>query len=244
MNNAGTADSPGRPGSAKALCPGESVLDFGPSRASGLSDELSRAAEPGSDQAIIDRVRHGEINAFAELLKRYRAWVFAIVLKHVPADRADELAHDIFVEAYKALPSYRGTAEFRHWLAGIAVRQCFTFWRRASRQPVCCAPSELSNETQTWLEHASRTESQELFDRQISRQATRELLVYALERLSAEDRTLVTLLHLEERPVREVARLMAWGFVNVKVRAHRARKQMRRIIGTLLKQEESRCEPQ
>ena len=191
-----------------------------------------------SDRAIIERVRSGDINAFAGLLSRYRAWVFAIVLKHVPADRAEELAHDIFVEAYKALPTYRGTAEFRHWLAGIAVRQCFTFWRRASRQPVCCVLNDLSNETQTWLDRASRAASQELFDRQTSRQATRELLAYALARLSAEDRTLVTLLHLEERPVREVARLMAWSPINVKVRAYRARRRMRRIIEKLLTHEE------
>ena len=191
-----------------------------------------------SDRAIIERVRRGDINAFADLLIRYRAWVFAIVLKHVPPDRAEELAHDIFVEAYKALPTYRGTAEFRHWLAGIAVRQCFTFWRRASRQPVCCVLNDLSNETQTWLERAGQMESQEQFDRQTSRQATRELLAYALERLSADDRTLVTLLHLEERPVREIARLMAWSPINVKVRAYRARQRMRRIIEKLLKHEE------
>ena len=195
-------------------------------------------AEPGSDRAIIERIRHGDVNAFADLLTRYRAWVFAIVLKHVPADCAAELAHDIFVEAYKALPTYRGTAEFRHWLAGIAVRQCFTFWRRASRQPVCCVRKDLSSETQTWLDRAGQTESQELFDRQTSRQSARELLAYAFERLSAEDRTLVTLLHLEERPVREVARLMTWSAVNVKVHAYRARRRMRWIIGKLLKHEE------
>ena len=192
----------------------------------------------GSDRAIIDRIRQGDINAFAALLTRYRAWVFAIVLKHIPPDRAEELAHDIFVEAYKALPSYRGTAEFRHWLAGIAVRQCFTFWRRSSRQPACCVQNALSNETQTWLDRAGQAESQELFDRQVSRQAARELLTYALDRLSAEDRTLMTLLHLEERPVREIARLMAWSPMNVKVRAYRARQHMRRIIATLLKHEE------
>lgn len=210
MNSAHAADSPGR----------------------------SALAEPGSDRAIIERVRGGDINAFADLLTRYRAWVLAIVRKHVPPDRAGELAHDIFVEAYKALPTYRGTADFRHWLAGIAVRQCFTFWRRASRAPVLCVCNDLSNETQAWLDQAGRTESQELFDRQTSRQAARELLAYALARLSAEDRTLVTLLHLEERSVREVARLTAWSAINVKVRAHRARQRMRRIIATLLKREE------
>ncbi len=190
-----------------------------------------------SDRAIIERVLSGDVNAFAGLLERYRAWVFAIVLKHIPPDRTAELAHDIFVEAYKALPTYRGTAEFRHWLAGIAVRQCFTFWRRANSQPTVCAPDELSHNTQAWLDQAGRTESQELFDRQTSRQAAHELLAYALDHLNATDRTLVTLLHIEERPVREVARLMAWSSINVKVRAYRARQRMRQIIEKLLKHE-------
>ena len=88
----------------------------------------------GSDRTIIERVRRGDINAFADLLNRYQAWVFAIVFKHVPPDRAKELAHDIFVEAYKALPTYRGTAEFRHWLAGIAVRQCWTLILHTARK--------------------------------------------------------------------------------------------------------------
>ncbi|MFH1475906.1 MAG: RNA polymerase sigma factor [Verrucomicrobiota bacterium] len=213
MNSDGAADSPGQ-------------------------SPATAGAEHGRDWAIIERVRRGDINAFAELLKRYRAWVFAIVLKHIPPNRAEELAHDIFVEAYKALPTYRGTAEFRHWLAGIAVRQCWTFWRRASRRPVCCVRNDLSNETQAWLDQAGQTESQEIFDRQTSLQAAREMLAYALDRLSAEDRTLVTLLHLEERPVREVARLMAWSPINVKVRAYRARQRMRRIIEKLSPHEE------
>lgn len=193
---------------------------------------------PGSDQAIIERVRNGEINAFGELMTRYRAWVFAIVLRHVPPNCAEELAHDIFVEAYKALPTYRGAAEFRHWLAGIAVRQCCTFWRRASRQPQSCRLSDLSSATQTWLDQASQAVSREIAERQDQHQAARELLAYALDRLSAEDRTLITLIHLEERPVREAAKLLGLSAVNVKVRAHRARARMRKIIGLLLKHEE------
>jgi RNA polymerase sigma-70 factor, ECF subfamily len=208
-------------------------------------NSLGAVDSPGSDREIIERVRSGDINAFAVLLRRYRAWVFAVVLKHIPPPRAEEMAHDIFVEAYKALPAYRGTAEFRHWLAGIAVRQCLTYWRRASRRPACCARDELSRDAQDWLDRAGQAESREVFDRQASRQAARELLAYALARLSAEDRTVVTLLHIEERSVLEIARLMAWNPVQVKVRAHRARRQMRRIIAKLLAHEkEPRHEPQ
>ena len=68
-----------------------------PARRMGYAMNSDGAA--GSDRAIIERGRHGEIHAFANRLTRYRAWVFAIVRKHVPANRAEELAHDISVEA-------------------------------------------------------------------------------------------------------------------------------------------------
>lgn len=200
---------------------------------------MNSADVENSDQAIIERIRNGEINAFGELITRYRAWVFAIVLRHVPRNCAEELCHDILVEAYKALPGYRGAAEFRNWLAGIAVRQCFTFWRRTSRQAAGCQLSDLSSETRDWLDEADRATSKEIFERQENRQAAREMLDYALSRLSAEERTLITMLHIEERSVRETARLLGLSAINVKVRAHRARARMRRIIVQLLKHEEA-----
>ena len=59
---------------------------------------------------------------------------------------------------------------------------------------------------------------------------------HAIEcRLNAEDRTLLTLMHLEERPVKDVARLMQWSTVNVKVRAHRARRRLRQVLDSLRK---------
>ena len=54
-----------------------------------------------------------------------------------------------------------------------------------------------------------------------------------LEQLNVKDRTVITLLDLEERGVRETAELTGWSESNVKVRAHRARKKMRQIYDEL-----------
>ncbi len=59
----------------------------------------------------------------------------------------------------------------------------------------------------------------------------RLILDQALARLSPEDRLIITLLELEDRPVREIAELTGWGESRVKVRAFRARKALKRIIG-------------
>ena len=73
-------------------------------------------------------------------------------------------------------------------------------------------------------------QSNEIFKREAAATEAREVLDHALGRLSAEDRLVVTLVHLEGLPVKEAAVLLGWSTITVKVRAHRSRKKLRRII--------------
>jgi RNA polymerase sigma-70 factor (ECF subfamily) len=65
----------------------------------------------------------------------------------------------------------------------------------------------------------------------------RELLAWGMQRLSPEDRAVLELVHIEERPVKEAAELLGWSVVNVKVRAHRSRKRLRAILESLIAEE-------
>jgi RNA polymerase sigma-70 factor (ECF subfamily) len=56
------------------------------------------------------------------------------------------------------------------------------------------------------------------------------VLEWALRQLSAEDRAVLTLVHLEGHSVREAAKLLGWSAINVKVRAHRARQALRTLL--------------
>jgi RNA polymerase sigma-70 factor (ECF subfamily) len=55
-------------------------------------------------------------------------------------------------------------------------------------------------------------------------------LEWALKQLSPENRAVLTLVHLEGYSVREAAQLLGWTLVNVKVRAHRARRALRNLL--------------
>jgi RNA polymerase sigma-70 factor (ECF subfamily) len=68
----------------------------------------------------------------------------------------------------------------------------------------------------------------------VRQRETRDLLQKALAHLSPENRMVVTLVHLEGYSVREAAELLGWTVVNVKVRAHRARQQLRNILEPLI----------
>lgn len=180
------------------------------------------------DLQIIERVLRGDVDRFAELITRYQPHVTKIVSRHVPPDRVEEIAHDVFVRAYTGLAGYSATVPFEHWLSGIAVRACYDFWRAAKRDatPV----SALTAEHDAWIEQVLAADSEAHFQEEIARQEAREVLQWALSRLSPEHRLVLTLVHLEGYSVREAARLLGWNVVNVKVRAYRARQALRQLF--------------
>ena len=177
------------------------------------------------DAESIDRVLQGDIDRFADLIARHRHHVLKIVQGHVPSDRVEEVAHDVFVRAYRSLPQYSGQVPFEHWLSRLAVRTCYDFWRMRRRADV--PVSALTEDQAGWLNRALAAESDEQFREEADRRESLEVLEWALAQLSPEHRLVLTLVSLEGRPLREAADLLGWSVVHVKVRCYRARKALR-----------------
>jgi len=181
------------------------------------------------DLDIISEVLDGNTNRFEVLIDRHREHVFRIVGRRVPREDVDEVAHDVFVRAWSSLTSFRGDSPFQWWLSKIAVRTCHDYWReryRSKEDPM----SSLGEEHAGWLENTMAGEPDISFERADSRMMARDIMMRALDQISPADRAVIELVHLEERPVREAADLLGWSTANVKVRAHRARKKLRKIL--------------
>jgi RNA polymerase sigma-70 factor, ECF subfamily len=189
------------------------------------------------DEEVIRRVVAGEVDLFEELLLRYQEHVGRVVAGHVPREMVEEVTHDVFVRAYTSLPTYSFRTPFSHWLSTIAVRSCYDVWRSVSarKEVSLSGPSEAVEEQQEWTEHLLAAESRDRFDTMVRQRDATNLLQRALAQLSPENRMVVDLVHLEGHSVREAAELLGWTVVNVKVRAHRVRHQLRKILDTLLK---------
>ena len=182
-----------------------------------------------TDAEIVQQVVAGDVNGFARLLKRYQAHVVGIVKKHVPFDQVEEVAQDVFVRVYQSLPTFKGNDRFKQWLSTITIRTCYDFWRKQYRHREIPL-SSLSDQHQLWLEEAtSRSSSQSFYEGDSLREA-REILDWALDRLSAEDRMVLELVYLEGYSIKEAANLLGWSSVNVKVRSFRARKKLHKLI--------------
>jgi len=190
---------------------------------------MDTESDSSADTEIVNQVVSGDVNAFERLLERYQAHVLRIVRKHIPTDKVDEVAQDVFVRAYQSLPTFKGDDGFKHWLSTITIRTCYDFWRKHYRYREIPL-SSLSEKHQVWLEEAtSNSSSQSFYDRDSQKEA-REILDWALDRLSPEDRMVLELVYLEGYSIKEAANLLGWSIVNVKVRSFRARKKLHKLI--------------
>ena len=189
-------------------------------------------SQSSADAEIVNQVVSGDVNAFERLLKRYQAHVVRIVRKHIPFDKVEEVAQDVFVRTYKSLPTFKGDDGFKQWLSTITIRTCYDFWRKHYRYREIPL-SSLSEKHQVWLEEATSNSSSQSFYERDSQKEAREILDWALDKLSPEDRMVLELVYLEGYSIKEAANLLGWSTVNVKVRSFRARKKLHKLINEM-----------
>ncbi len=181
-----------------------------------------------SDEELIRLVVVGDVELFEVLMHRHQDHVSRIAGGHVPSEMVPEVAHEVFVKAYTGLATFAFEQPFPHWLATIAIRTCYDFWRthKGADVPV----SALTADHQRWIDRVLATQSDEEFSEQSRQQEATEVLQWALAQLSPENRMVVTLVHLDGHSVQEAADVLGWSVVNVKVRAHRARQALRHLL--------------
>ena len=182
-----------------------------------------------SDAEIIRRIADGDVNSFEYLLKKYQDHVLRIVTKHIPYSEVEEMAQELFLRAYQALPGFKQKGSFRQWLSAIAVRACYDFWRKRYRSREI-PMSDLTDSHQDWLEKTLSNQSDTSFHEKGREKEAKELLDWALSKLSAGDRMIIELVYFEGLSGKEAAGLLGWSIANVKVRSFRSRKKLETLL--------------
>ena len=135
---------------------------------------------------------------------------------------------EVWLKAYHKLASFRGDAPFEHWLMRLAVRTCYDFLRGHQRNREASF-TDLTEPESDWLERFV-TAPETATDQS---EAARQLVSRVLEQLSPPARLVITLLEIEDRSVKEIAEITGWSVPLVKVRAFRARAEMRKVLARL-----------
>jgi len=184
-----------------------------------------------TDESLVEAARAGDDSAFEQIFERHRRRVARMAGRFFNRpERVEEIIQEVFTKVYFALGAYsseRGPS-FAAWLSRVAINSCYDELRRARRRPEGSL-SDITSDEIVWLR--SQMKSQSATRDAESAVISRDLANKLLARLSADDRLVLTLLDAEEMSVAEIAVVMGWKVSKVKVRAHRARQSLRRVLG-------------
>ena len=185
-----------------------------------------------TEAELIAAVLQGDAASFEPLIKKHSPRVFATARRYARREsEVEDIVHEVWLKAFQKLGSFRGEAPFEHWLMRLAVRTCYDFLRAHQRNRET-AFSELTEPENDWLERFAQDPDAAAEDAD----AARALVERLLAQLSPPARLIITLLEIEDRSVKEIAKLTGWSVPLVKVRAFRARAEMRKLLARIAKE--------
>src|SRR6266542_308306 len=107
--------------------------------------EAIRRHASAEDTELVARAVAGDVDAFAELIRRYERRVGAVLARLLPDQRdVEEALQDTFVKAWRSLDRFRGRSAIFTWLYRIAVNEALQRLRR--RQPELRELSDVPSE--------------------------------------------------------------------------------------------------
>ena len=206
---------------------------------------MDSKTELGKDEVLaleaIDRVLAGDTEAFAVILRAYERIVAADLARRLPAGDVQEVAQDTFVRLYRSLPAYQRRVPLRNWVLSIARHAALDCWRRKYRRAEVPAgdlvggggngaDADGTDPGAAAADAAAMRAHEEAAREDEARARRREWLEAAMAHLSPDDRAVITLVELEERPMQEAAQLLGCGLSAIKVRAFRARLRLKKWL--------------
>ena len=185
---------------------------------------MAAGASPDPDATLAIRARGGDRTAMEELVLRHQEAITRLLWRFArsPSDLED-LVQETFLRMVRGLPGWRADQPFLHWLYRIATNTGRDYFRRRTVR-------------QRWMADQPKNEDDAPLPEAVdpapdpaARAAANEVKAM-LDHLSPDDRTLLTLHHLEGWGLGEIARQFGWTLAATKIRAWRARRQLRALL--------------
>jgi RNA polymerase sigma-70 factor (ECF subfamily) len=173
---------------------------------------------------LVDRAKRGDLRAFDELVRRYRPRILALAL-HLSGSETDaeDIAQDVFLSAFRALPRFEGRSHFFTWVYRMTVNKGLNYKRSASRR-------RESLDDDTRVERAVAVDAAGDPVRAAELRQTYARLLGALDAMPESMRTSVVLVALQGLSHGEAAVVQGCAPGTVAWHLHEARKRLREAL--------------
>ena len=172
--------------------------------------------------------------SFEQVVRDHQQMVFRTLVRMTGSnDNIDDLAQDVFLRLFRALPSFRGEALVSTYLYRITINVVQDEWKRRQkmdRKHVSLSEERGDGAGATWtyadrLEHPGADALEQMEQDEFRRMVDRHLL-----ELSQMERAVIVLYHQEERSYDQIADALGLPIGTVRTHLHRGRKKLKEAI--------------
>lgn len=179
-----------------------------------------------SDEMLACQSLSGDLEAFEELVNRYKNQVFGIIYRIIgQSQEAEDLTQEVFFTVYQKMYQFDTSKKFAPWIYRIATNSSISALRRKKKVVML----NFDEAYATPYEHAvvsPDTDPHYLFERK----QLQEQIQSAIMELPENYRIIITLRFQMDLNNQEIAEVLGISKENVEVKVHRARKALRKIL--------------
>lgn len=174
------------------------------------------------DPETVVRAQSGDDEAFTEIIRRYRHRILGTVYRTISrGDDVEDVGQEVFIRLYDSLRQLRTPQVFEPWLYRLTINACYDYLRR-KRRDSSIRMADLREEQVVAVDAALSTKKALVESEQ---EDARELIEIILDRVSREDRVLLTLKEIQGLSLKELSLVYEVNTNALKVRLFRARKR-------------------
>ena len=184
------------------------------------------------EESLLARTRAGDTAAFAGLVMPHRDGILRL-MRRILRNRedAEDAVQTAFLDALRHLDSFQGRSRFSSWLTRIALNAAFMRLRTGRRKNEASLDEMVVGETAARFEVIEGRPNPE---QECSLKEVHLLLAKAIDRLGPLYVEVLHMLHVQELPVKEAARILGVPVGTVKARLHRARSKLSQHLQSML----------
>ncbi|MBK1792343.1 RNA polymerase sigma factor [Persicirhabdus sediminis] len=184
-----------------------------------------------SDNELVSKAQAGDTAAFDQLVTRHRGKVYAMVMNMIHNDAdAWDLAQEIFLKAWRALPKFENRAKFSTWIFRITHNAVYDYKRKSRIH----SDGELDDEHLSGerIDPGARTRPSQYDrpDQALEKSELGQRINHALEQLSTDHREVILLREVQGMEYKEIASAADCSLGTVMSRLFHARKKLQSLL--------------
>ena len=189
----------------------------------------SVAAPPTEDSLLVARTQAGESEAFDELIRKYTQRLYGLVYNMTSNhEDTNDLLQDIFAKAYRAIGGFQGKSSFYTWLHTIGVNMTINFLKKRGRR-FHMSLDDIEGGIQNDKEFIELTASSNPV-RDNDLMELQQRLNMAMQKLSNEHRSVVTMFDIQGMPHAEISKVLSVSEGTVRSRLFYAHRQLQNYL--------------